>query len=275
MEFNCYIVKGLLRKALFAVIIVMSAIVVSCESYKNTTPERVDDIDSKRMLQGTWINDLEGNVVFSMQGDTVFYNDTLSQPVVFHVYNDTLYIENHTVNAYAIRKLTENSLCFVNSEGDEIVLTKMSKDVASNLYGENKGTVALNQGRKVKSDTIVYSGDKRFHAYTQVSPTTYKIYHQNVNNDGLKVERVYYDNIVHIALYEGDKKVFGRNITKAEFKGIVPDAYLEQAVLSDIFVQGAINDGVRFVAILYIPDSYSYYRVCIDIDKNGRKKLSV
>ena len=154
-------------------------------------------------------------------------------------------------------------------------LTKAGKDVVPLARGEYKGAVTLNQGKKVKKDTVMAYKDKHYHAYTQVNPTTYKVYRQTTNSDGLRVESIYYDNIVYIALYEGQQKVFGSNITKAEFSTLVPQAYLDQAVLSEIIVDRAGEKGVRFIAVLSIPDSYTNYRVNIDIDAQGKKTLSV
>ncbi len=267
--------KNFLKYALLVVSLLVMQLLQSCNSRSEVKPDKQEDVQSKKMLQGTWINDVEGNIVFAFKGDTVFYDDSLSAPVAFYVYHDTLYMENHTVTAYPIKKLTNSYFCFVNSEGDETRLSKGGKDIVSLARGEYKGTVALNQGKKIKNDTVIVYKDKRYHAYTQVNPTTYKVYRQTTNSDGLRVESVYYDNIVYIALYDGQQKVFGRNITKTEFSKIVPEAYLGQAVLSEITVVNASDKGVRFVAVLSIPDSYTNYRVNIDISSDGKKTLSI
>lgn len=269
------VVKNFIRYIFIAVTLIVASSFVACGSQSEQKPVRTEDDNAKKTLQGIWVNDLEGNIVFTFKGDTVYYNDSLSTPVAFHIYDDTLYIENHTVTKYPIKALNSTEMRFINSNGDEVVLTKTDKDVAPFVRGEYKGAVALNQGRKIKKDTVMVFNGKHYHAYTQVNPTTYKVYRQTTNSDGLRVESVYYDNIVYIALYEGQQKVFGSNITKAEFKDVVPPAYIEQAVLSEIIVDGAGEKGVRFIAILSIPDSYTNYRVNIDIDHNGKKSLSV
>lgn len=267
--------KNFIEYILVAVNLLVMLTFTACGSRSEQIPEVTEDANAKKTLQGTWVNDLEGNIVFTFKGDTVYYNDSLSTPVAFYVHNDTLFIENHTITKYPVKALTASELRFVNSDGDDVVLTKASKEVAPLLRGEYKGMVSLNQGRKIKKDTVMVSRGKHYHAYTQVNPTTYKVYRQVTNNDGLRVENVYYDNIVYIALYEGQQKIFGSNITKAEFDGIVPAAYLEQAVLSEILVDGVKDKGVRFIAVLSIPDSYTNYRVNIDIDDNGKKTISV
>lgn len=245
---------------------------VSCKPQTAKTIEREHDPRAQKMLQGAWVNELEGNVVFHFRGDSVFYDDSLSNPTAFYVSHDSLFIENHPVTTYAIRKLDNREFVFVNSEGDEIVLMKSARNYDND---EHQGNNVLNQGKKIKKDTVLVYNSKRYHAYTQVNPTTYKVYRQSVNSDGISVENVYYDNIVYIALYDGQRKIFGSNIEKKEFAKLVPESYIGQAVLSEIKVDKALPNGVRFVAVLSIPDGYTNYHVNIDIDDEGRKKLSL
>lgn len=268
-------VKNFIYSAFLIAILLVTSFLSSCNSSLQQTSVVVEDSAAKELMQGTWTNEMEGNVVFVVKGDTIYYNDSISNPSSFRIVEDTLVIDNHNVVKYPIRKLTSSELVFINAEGDEVELCKSNEEGNPHGTGEYKGTVNLNQGRKVKNDTVMTFDGKHYHAYTQVNPTTYKVYRQTVNSDGLSVESVYYDNIVYIALYEGQQKVFGQNFAKDAFEHLVPHAYLEQAVLSEIIVDSANKDGVRFVAILSIPDSYTNYRVNIDVSRDGQKKLSV
>ncbi len=269
------LLKNIFDKHIFALYALIVSLLAGCNP--STAPDESEDEDTeaKQTLQGTWQTELEGDVVFTIKGDTLYYSDSLSAPAAFCVRHDSLVIRNHKEVAYAIKQLNSTQFHFVNADGDIVELVKASADVAPLSKGEYKGAISLNQNQKIKRDTIVYCKDKRLHAYTQVNPTTYKVYRQHTNDDGLTVESVYYDNLVYIALYDGQHKVFGQNVMKKEFAGIVPAAYLEQAILSDIFVQGEVAGSVRFVAVLSIPDSYTNYRVNIDVTPDGRKKLSV
>lgn len=264
-------VKYFINKALLVVSLIVTSVFLSCYSNKEEKVTNEEDAKAKSMLQGTWVNEYEGNVVFSVKGDTIFYNDSLSTPARVFVSNDTLFIENHDVVKYPIHRLNSSSLVFVNADGDEVELTKSGD--ATLARGEYKGAVALNQKKKIKTDTVMVYKDKHYHAYTQVNPTTYKVYRQTTNNDGLRVESIYYDNIVYIALYNGQQKVFGQNVSKSEFAQYVPKTYLEQAVLSDIYVDGVGEKGVTFVAVLAIPDSYTNYRINIVVGPDGQKTL--
>ncbi len=250
-------------------------LITSCNSKLETGQNRTEDAEAMEMLQGVWGNELEGDVAFSIKKDSIYYNDSLSHPTHFRVCNDTLFIDNHDITAYPITFLDETSLTFVNTYGDETRLVKSQLSAAPLPRGEHKGAITPNQGKKIKRDTIVVCNDKKYHAYTQVNPTTFKVYRQTKNAAGLIVESVYYDNIVYIALYERHRKLFGGNVTKSDFANIVPKTYLDQAVLSEINVRGAQNGSIRFVAILSIPDTYTNYRVNIDINEEGRKVLSI
>lgn len=255
--------------------LIVTMFVSSCNSNSVPAEEEKEDATAKKMLQGTWINEIEGDVVFHVEGDTIFYTDSISTPAAFSVIGDTLIIRNHKIVKYPIRKLNSSNLVFVNAEGDEVELVKSDDSENNGVHGEYKGAVNLNQGRKVKADSVMTCGGKHYHAYTQVNPTTYKVYIQTTNEDGLSVESVYYDNIIHIALYSGQQRVFGQNFEKSSFKAVVPQSYLEKAVLSEIRIDKATEKGVNFIAVLTIPESYTNYRVNILVTPEGKKFLSV
>lgn len=267
--------KNQFKTILISVSLILTCFFVACQSKVADVPKKEYDAHAKQQLQGTWINELEGNVVFRFRGDSVFYDDSLSNPTVFYVIHDTLFIENHPLTAYVVKRLNSSELEFVNSEGDIVTLQKSKRLSASESGNASNVATGLNQGKKIKKDTILVSGSKRYHAYTQVNPTTYRVYRQSINSDGIKVESVYYDNIVYIALYDGQRKIYGSNITKQDFLKLVPESYISQAILSDVKVENVRTNGVRFVAVLTIPDGYTNYRVNIDIDDSGKKKLSL
>ena len=256
------------------IVLTVSLLTAACTSNSKTDVKPEEDNDAKAKLQGTWISETDGDVMFTIKGDTLFYNDSLSAPVAFCVRHDSLIIRNHNEVRYPIIRLNSTQFYFINADGDEVDLIK-GENAPALEKGEYKGAIDLNQGRKIKRDSVVTYNGKRYHAYTQVNPTSYKVYHQSTNNDGMTVETVFYDNIVFIALYDGVNKVFGQNIHKKDLSGVVPAAYLEKAVLSDILIQGDSKDGVRFVAILSVPDTYTNYRVNIDITPSGKKIISI
>ena len=248
---------------------------INCTNVSKKENKLEEDVEAKKTLQGTWINELEGDEMFTVKGDTLYYADSISAPVAFCVRHDSLIIFSHSQVSYVIKRLNTTQLHFENSNGDVIELVKSNNTTQPLERGEYKGAIDINQGKKIKRDSILKYREKNYHAYSQVNPTTYKVYQQKTNDDGLTVETIFYDNLVYIALYDGVNKVFGQNIVKTDFSNIVPEEYLKQAILSDIIIDGVVNDMVRFIAILSIPDSYTNYRVNIDVSFDGKKRLSI
>lgn len=241
---------------------------------KNDTP--AEDLQAKKAIQGIWVDELEGDCVFRAKGDTIFYADSLSEPVKFHIYTDTLYLESSHPTKYQLKKLSEHVLRFINNDGDEVSLVKSNDKALVSLFEKVKQSVShINQGELIKRDTILMAGDKRFHAYTQVNPTSYKVYQPTVNDDGVTVDRAYFDNIVHIALYDGARKLINRDYKKQDFKAYVPEEYINHCILSDITIGKATADGVTFTAILSTPDTYTSYHINILVDTEGKVKMSV
>ncbi len=241
---------------------------------KNNTP--TEDLEAKETIQGIWVDELEGNCVFRAKGDTIYYTDSLSEPVRFHVYADTLYLESSHPTKYHLNKLSDHVLRFVNNDGDEISLVKSDDKSLVSLFEKIKKSIGhINQGELIKRDSILSVGDKRLHAYVQVNPTTFKVYHQSVNDDGVTVDHAYFDNIIHLALFDGARKVINRDYRKKDFAAYVPKEYIDKCILSDIIIEKATPEEVTFVAILSTPDTYTSYHINIVVAIDGNVKMSI
>lgn len=256
------------------VIVTVMLISVSCDK-RGSAPELNLSSDSiaRAQLQGSWEDEYMGNVVFTFLGDTIFYNDSLTAPAPFSVKGDTLVVGNEGDISYFIQKLTNSSLVMTSSSGEELSFVKSEETVRPIRNDVSK--VAVNQGRKIKRDTVMIASGKRYHVYSQVNPTTYKVYLQETNPDGLEVETIYYDNFVYIGVYGEKGKIFGQDIKKQDFSALVPESFLSQAILSDILFGRATSEGVSFTAVLVIPDSETSYRVNILISPEGKKSLTL
>lgn len=256
-----------------------SCSVSSCGNSKTSEKqeqEQEDDLQAKKMIQGIWINEDQGSCAFRAKGDTIFYPDSLSEPVKFRIFADTLFLENSQSTKYHILKLTEHTLRFVNSDGDEVALSKTNdKEYLAVFEHEKPKTTDINQGRLIKRDTVMTAGEKRFHAYSQVNPTTFKVLRQSVNEEGVSVDQAYYDNIVHIAVYDGSKALINRDYRKGDFSRLVPKEYIARCILSDITIEKATAEGVHFIAILTEPDTYTSYHINIIVDANGKVNMTI
>lgn len=255
---------------------VMSAILLSaCKGKINEKDkERTEDKQAKALLQGIWVDTDDDDVVFKVKGDTIYYPDSLSQPLNFAIYGDTLEIQSVNASKYAIIKQTSHLFEFKNPNGDIIKLFK-GTDPSYELQFQGKKPTVVNQNRIIKRDSIIFCGNERYHTYIQINPTTYKVLKSSYNDDGLEVENIYFDNTIHIGVYKGSTKIFSKDFYKKDFFKFVPKDFLKQSVLSDIVLNNSDNNKIRFQAQLAIPDSYVSYIVNIDIFSDGKIKMSI
>ena len=82
-----------MKNSIFSLAI-FALLIAACSSGNSRENE---DLDAKRLLQGVWMNEEQGNPAFYVQGDSIFYPDSVSQPVAFWIYQDSLYIEGHLI----------------------------------------------------------------------------------------------------------------------------------------------------------------------------------
>ncbi|EJP28246.1 hypothetical protein HMPREF1146_0192 [Prevotella sp. MSX73] len=127
----------------------------------------------------------------------------------------------------------------------------------------------------IYGDTVVTLGGEKYHSYTQVNPTTYKVVKSSYNDDGVAVDNVYHDNIVHVSVFNGARKVYSGDFRKQAFVRLVPADYLSQSVLSDITFTRIDASGLHYAATLCIPDSPSSFVVELLISPAGRLTMRV
>ena len=229
---------------------------------------------AKEMLQGIWVNEDAGDVAFRAVGDTIQYPDSTSMPVHFMVLGDTLVLKGEKTVKYPIVKQAPHLFIFMNQNNEAVRLVK--SDDPDNIYSfEEKRILSVNQHQLIKRDTVVVYNNERYHCYVQVNPTTYKVYSSTYNDEGVEVQNIYYDNIIHISVFNGARKVFSKDFYKKDFTRQVPDDFLRQSVLSDFEFQKLDQQGVHYTAMLAKPDSSSSYVVEVIISYAGALSLHV
>lgn len=232
-----------------------------------------EDKQAKSLLQGVWVDNETSMVVFKMKGDTVFYPDTTSVPAFFMVVGDSLVIGSST-SKYPIVKQSANVFWFKNQNGDVVKLVK-SDNPNDTLAFSGKKTLPQTVTELEKRDTVVVYEGERYHCYVTVNPTRYKVLKSAYNDDGVRVDNVYYDNIIHISVYHGARKVYSRDIVKSMFAGLVPGKILEQSVLGNITFNKVDADGFHFNASVCIPDGASCYMLDTNISFEGRLDMEL
>lgn len=246
---------------------------VACNHKTDKQEAAQEDMAAKKMLQGVWLNDDdEDDVAFRAKGDTIYYPDSTSQPVYFYIVGDTLVLKGSNTVKYPIVKQAAHIFQFKNQNGDLVKLVKTDDKYYLKQFSHEQ-PVALNQNTLVKRDTVVVHADEKYHLYVQVNPTTYKVYKSSYTDDGVEVDNVYYDNIVNINIFQGARKIFGRDFHKEDFSKKVPAEFLKQAILSDISFQEIDASGIHYLAIIAMPDSNLSYQVEIVVSHSGKMSI--
>lgn len=250
-----------------ALLLLLSACTESKKEVRSQ--ERQEDLAAKKRFQGIWVDRETGNVLFKAQGDSIYYPDTVNVPVRFWIYNDTLYLSGDRVTAYPIDHMGEYLFSFHSLTGDVVSLQR-SESEADTLYFVHKNTAPITYNQVTKKDTVVFYNEERYHCYVYVNPSKQKVYKTSYTDEGMAVENAYYDNVIHICVYHGRQRLYGRDYDKNSFKGLVPDNFLSQSILSNMEFDKVDSNGFHFNATVCIPDDASCYMICILVDFNGK-----
>ena len=212
-------------------------LLASCSGQQEQATE--ENREAKALMQGVWVDAETEDVSFRVAGDTIFYADSTSMPAYFKIVGDSLTLSSGT--SYAIEKQTEYVFSFRNQNGDVITLHK--------------------------SDDA--------HWYIAINPTRFKVVRRTFNDDGMEVENVYYDNIMHISVYNGAHSLYSSDFRKQQYMKLVPAKFLEEAVLANMEYSKADAEGLHFNATLCIPDGASCYLVETIISYKGQMTMKL
>ncbi len=260
---------------LFLPILAMSLTFGGCRKQGQKEEAAIENIAAKKNLQGIWLDENGEDVAFRIKGDSVYFPDSASAPSYFRVVSDTLVMEGqNNVTKYAIVKQTPHIFVFVNTSGERIKLVKTEDSSFMDMFLE-KQPIALNQNRLVKRDTIVYHDNEKYHCYVQINPTSYKVAKTTYNDDGVAVDNIYYDNIIHLSIFNGNDKLFSRDFRKSDFGKYIEASALQQSVFSDLTLNGIDGGGFHYFATMAIPDSSSSYMVELTIGFDGKLAMRI
>lgn len=232
------------------------AIFVGCG--QKTADQLPESQEAKQLLQGIWSDEETESLVFQMRGDSVYYPDSTSMPAYFRVYDDTLYIGSSA--RYHIEKHTEHLLWFKGGDGELVKLVKDDGEEEQETFEKNKAQI-LSLTDVLKKDTVVSYNGNRYHLYVAINPTKYKVVRHTLNEDGLDVENVYYDNIIHLSIFQGAHQLFSRDFRKQQYQQCVPAQFFDQAVLNNMEYSNADEKGLHFNVSLCTPGDASCYLI--------------
>ena len=256
-------------KRLTAILLSVAAL-IGCGGQGGRSSE--ESKEAKQMLQGIWVDSETGDVSFQVKGDTIFYSDTTSMPAYFKVVGDSLILGSGT--SYGIVKQSPQLFWFSNQNGDLVKLER-STDPVDELEFDHDQPQVLTYTQQVKKDSVVTYNGERYHWYIAINPTKYKVVKRSYNDDGLEVENVYYDNIMHISVFHGTHQIFSSDFTKQMYEKMVPDGFLDDAILGAMDFDHIDAEGLHFSATLCIPDGASCYMVDTQIAYTGKQTMSL
>lgn len=218
-----------------------------------------EDKEAKAMLQGIWVDQETDEASFRANGDTIYYPDTISQPTHFQIMHDTLILDAGD-GRYPVVKQSRNLFWFKNQNGDVVKLYKSDDPVYALGFVQDRPHI-LTYTEVVKQDSVVFFDGNRYHWYLAINPTKYKVHTTSYNDDGVGVDNVYYDNIMHISIFRDARRLFSVDFRKQQYAKSIPARFLEGAILSNMEFKGVDAKGFHFVATVCIPDGASCYKV--------------
>ncbi len=239
---------------------------------ESAVEEPEENREAKTLLQGIWIDDETEEVSFKAVGDTIFYPDTLSQPTLFRVIGDSIVMGGRY---YAIVKQGENYFWFKNPSGDVVKLSKSDDPIHALAFIQEKPRGITTYTSVVNRDSVVMYEGERYHWYITINPTKYKVVFTSYNDDGVGVDNIYYDNIIHISLFQGARRIYSSDFRKQQYGKLVPSGFLEQAIMTNIEYDYVDAQGFHFNATVCKPDGVSCYMVGITITKSGQMSMKL
>ena len=253
-------------------IVVAVLLLVGCSGQQEQAMSE-EDLEAKALMQGVWADAETEDVSFRVAGDTIFYADSTSMPAYFKIVGDSLTLSSGT--SYAIEKQTGHVFSFRNQNGDLITLHKLDEAEADSLFVTDTKPTVMTYTHQVKTDSTVSYNGARYHWYIAINPTRYKVVRRTFNDDGMEVENVYYDNIMHISVYNGAQCLYSSDFRKQQYNHLVPVKFLEEAVLANMEYSKADAAGLHFNATLCIPDGASCYLVETIISYKGQMTMKL
>ena len=253
------------------IIVVLAAVLLGCNR-QGSQSVQAESKEAKLMLQGIWVEEETGDVSFRVEGDTIFFSESSSMPAYFRIVGDSLVLGTGT--SYGIVKQSPHLFWFTNLNGDVVKLQKSDAADDEQEFVHDEPRILTYTEQQKKDSVVQYKGE-RYHWYVAINPTKYKVVKRTYNEDGLEMTNVYYDNIMHISVYNGARQVFSSDFRKQMYGKLVPANFLNEAILGNMEFSHIDESGLHFNATLCIPDGASCYMVDTKVAYTGQMTMSL
>lgn len=255
---------------------VFVALLVACSNKpRENSIDRKEDLTAKEMLQGIWLSDDTDIPLMRVDGDTIYYDDPQNVPVAFRIVHDTLYLYGNTLTAYKINRQTEESFWFYSLSDVLVKLHKSDNPEDALAFANHKVEAISTIDKVIKKDSVVMHKGIRYHGYVYINPSRMKVMRTSYSEDGIGIDNVYYDNVIHICVYKGKELLYGQDITKKMFVDVLPAETLEQSILSDMDFLGVDDTGYQYRAAVRIPESSVYNLINLTIGFDNVVRVSL
>lgn len=231
-----------------------------------------ENLDAKAMMQGVWLDSETEELMMKAEGDTIFFADATCQSAYFRIMGDSI---EWGPNTYHIVKQTEHNFWFENHAGDEVRLVKRDSTEEDVPEFVEQAPQIINTVEVVNLDSVVMYSGQRYHWYITVNPTRHRVNRTTYTPDGVAVEKVYYDNIIHVSVFKGAQKIYGHDFNKQAYANDVPEDFLAQSILGNISFSHLDDDGFHFNATVCIPDEERCYMIETLISFGGQMSMKL
>ena len=228
----------------------MAIFFAACSGNKSphSLQQEKEDLSAKGLLQGIWLDDETESPLMRVEGDTIYYADVQSTPIAFKIIRDTLWFHSIT---------------------DDVIKLHKSEDANDSIYFVRQELVIPAYTEVTKRDSVVTYNGTRYRAYVYINPSKMRVIKTTYSEDGISMDNVYYDNVMHICVYEGKKSLFASDVTKQMFDKVLPVDFLEQSILSDTKFMKVDRNGFHYQAVLAIPETSIYSIVNMEVSFKG------
>ena len=229
----------------------MAIFFAACSGNKSphSLQQEKEDLSAKGLLQGIWLDDETESPLMRVEGDTIYYADVQSTPIAFKIIRDTLYTYGNDTTYYKIDKQAEHIFWF-HSITDDVIKLHKSEDANDSIYFVRQELVIPAYTEVTKRDSVVTYNGTRYRAYVYINPSKMRVIKTTYSEDGISMDNVYYDNVMHICVYEGKKSLFASDVTKQMFDKVLPVDFLEQSILSDTKFMKALFNTLKLMVMI-------------------------
>ena len=254
----------------FMVVLCLSA----CGGFSGTSrlSDVREDLAAKQMLQGIWLDDATEEAFMDVVGDSIFFAGHNRLPMSFRVIQDSIYFIGHDTLAYKIERQSDYDFWFCNFAGDVVKLQKQTS--GSYDISDFRSSDTSYEPQRMEKDSIVNYDGMRYRGYVFINPTSIKVLRTTYDENGIGIDNVFYDNIIHICVYEGANRLYGQDIEKSMFSRQFSSDTLSDLILSDMDFTGVDAHGYHYRAVLRAPESPVSYIMNLSISFNGELAIT-